>query len=317
MISVEDENMYPGRVDKTGLIADDDDSAFNPNTFMHFKLTPQGSSVTQADEDEIRLSDFLVEDVPLLISDNESDDEKRKIKEEDQLFQPSKAAEEVKRSMRPQQLITPQPTVILPDTTTRAPTAVATRAPPCSVVAPKSTPKQVQPPVDYDFSFERKQLMTIVVKYISTKITNSFPPDTPHKIKPNELPLDKFLLILVSRLQLNLPDFMRGVIYLFRYMDIIYLLRYLNQSNNFANYNEMEFGLKKLIVGCFKLVLIKKRKSKDIDWFASTQLPNGEVNKVVKTIVKRLNGKIQIKDIELVKLKSEIFRFVKMVTKRI
>lgn len=98
-------------------------------------------------------------------------------------------------------------------------------------------------------------------------------------------------------------------------MDIIYLLRYLNQSNNFANYNEMDFELKKLIVGCFKLTLIRERVSKN--WNQVTGLSNNEINRVVKTIVGRLNGKLLIKDIELVKLKLEIFRFVKMVTNRI
>ncbi|ODV65521.1 hypothetical protein HYPBUDRAFT_112961 [Hyphopichia burtonii NRRL Y-1933] len=177
------------------------------------------------------------------------------------------------------------------------------------------TSKKIESLTKAQFQFEKKQLMTIVVKYISTKIVNSFPPENPRNIKSDELPLDKFLLILVSRLQLSISNFMKGVIYLFRYMDIIYLLRYLNQSNNFANYNEMDFELKKLIVGCFKLTLIRERVSKN--WNQVTGLSNNEINRVVKTIVGRLNGKLLIKDIELVKLKLEIFRFVKMVTNRI
>ena len=43
-------------------------------------------------------------------------------------------------------------------------------------------------------------------------------------------------------------------------MDIIYLLRYLNQTNNFVNYNDMGFELKKLIVGCLKLAIIKENR---------------------------------------------------------
>lgn len=45
------------------------------------------------------------------------------------------------------------------------------------------------------FKNERIQLMTIIVKYIATKIHNSFPPESPRQMKPNELPLDKFLLL--------------------------------------------------------------------------------------------------------------------------
>lgn len=286
-----------------------DRSAFNPNTFMHFKTSfdsqtsLESSTVNkpEAEEDEIKLSDFIIEDVPLLVSDDEemSEDETTTSKS----INKDKLINEIKSQKPNDEKINESSNVNEP-------------ARPCAAPATVKEPTAVKT-YDYDFQFERKQLMTIVVKYISTKITNSFPPDTPHKIKPNELPLDKFLLILVSRLQLSLPDFMKGVIYLFRYMDIIYLLRYLNQSNNYANYNEMDFGLKKLIIGCFKLVLVRERKSKDINWFQITQLPNNDINRVVKTIINRLNNKISIKEIELVKLKLEIFRFVKMVTKRV
>ncbi|KAG7660562.1 uncharacterized protein J8A68_005981 [[Candida] subhashii] len=168
------------------------------------------------------------------------------------------------------------------------------------------------------FKNERIQLMTIIVKYIATKIHNSFPPESPRQMKPNELPLDKFLLLLTCRLQLTLPLFMKGIIYLFRYMDIIYLLRYLNQSNNFINYKDMGFELKKLIVGCFKLTILKERRiHKDrfnYNWHQITGLTNQETNSIVKKIVSRMNGKLNIKDVELVRMKSELFRFVKMVS---
>ncbi|EGW33152.1 uncharacterized protein SPAPADRAFT_60455 [Spathaspora passalidarum NRRL Y-27907] len=173
------------------------------------------------------------------------------------------------------------------------------------------------------FKYEQTQLMTIIVKYIATKIYNSFPPESPRSIKPNEMPLDKFLLLLTSRLQLTLPLFIKGIIYLFRYMDIIYLLRYLNQSNNFINYKDMGFELKKLIVGCFKLTIIKERripKNKNkynYNWQHITGLSNQEINNIVKQIVGRMNGKLRIKDVELLRMKSEIFRFVKMVTKEV
>lgn len=302
-----------------------DRSAFNPNTFMHFRTSfssqssLESSSVNNAPvegEDEIKLSDYIIEDVPLLVSDDEEmseDEESRTSKSinKDKLINEIKSQNNTTDDKKIN-----EPTNVNPTPTPTTSTVVSATT---TIVAANNEVKKVETTktYDYDFQFERKQLMTIVVKYISTKITNSFPPDTPHKIKPNELPLDKFLLILVSRLQLSLPDFMKGVIYLFRYMDIIYLLRYLNQSNNFANYNEMDFGLKKLIIGCFKLVLIRERKSKDVNWFQTTQLPNNDINKVVKTIIGRLNNKISIKEIELVKLKLEIFRFVKMVTKRV
>lgn len=163
------------------------------------------------------------------------------------------------------------------------------------------------------FKNERSTLMKIVVKYVAMKITNLFPPESPRTMDPNEMPLDKFLLILTSRLQLTLPTFMKGIIYLFRYMDIVYLLRYLNQSNNFINYNEMGYNIKKLIVGCFRVTLARDRAARD--WSAITGLSNGEVNKIAKTMIQRLNGKLVIKNVELLRFKMEIFRFVKMVTK--
>ncbi|KAG2733297.1 hypothetical protein G9P44_004287 [Scheffersomyces stipitis] len=183
------------------------------------------------------------------------------------------------------------------------------------------------------FHYERNQLMTITVKYVATKIHNSFPPESPRLIKPNELPLDKFLLLLTSRLRLTLTMFMKGIIYLFRYMDIIYLLRYLNQSNNFLNYNDMGFELKKLIVGCFKLALVREKKMINLhnsvnnkpqqndlyeyNWAAITGLPNHDINNIVKRIVSRMNGKLNIKTAELIRMKSEIYRFVRMVANEV
>lgn len=164
------------------------------------------------------------------------------------------------------------------------------------------------------FNKERRQVMTIIVKYISAKILNSFPPEQPVSAG-GELPLDVFLQDLTARLQLSLPMFMKGVIYLFRYMDIIYLLRYLNQSNNYGIYNDMGFSLRKLIVGCFKLALSGRRETRD--WAALTGVPTNEIHQVVKTIVMRMNGRLTIKSIELVKLRLEIFRYVKMVTKTV
>lgn len=182
------------------------------------------------------------------------------------------------------------------------------------------------------FKSERNQLMTIIVKYVATKIQNSFPPDFAEASKqfPKELPLDRFLLLITSRLHLNLPLFMKGIIYLFRYMDIIYLLRYLNQSNNTANTMDMGYELKKLIIGCFKLSILREQKlvqlkvSKDYavvrhnyNWSAITGLPGSEINAIVKNIMGRMNGKLNIKNSELIKLKQEIFRFVKMVAQEV
>jgi hypothetical protein len=186
----------------------------------------------------------------------------------------------------------------------------------------KSNPKLTS----QEFKHHRQQLMIILVKYIATKIQNSFPPDEVSNKK--ELPLEKFLLILTSRLRLSLPMFMKGIIYLFRYMDIIYLLRYLNQSNNFANYNSMDFELKKLIIGCFKLAICREKKLISLknssgkvklhdpynyDWNKITGLSTQEMNMIVKRIISRMNGKLMIKNIELIKMKSEMYRFVKMI----
>lgn len=335
-----DEYFYGASEGSTHGLAPSSDSsrsAFNPNTFMHFNLKPAMVN-TQSTEEEIKLSDYIIEDVPLLMSDDDdlSEDEGKlkaktdPAKDKSVSVKPSDTAEEVKRSMKYE--VEAQANVNEEESAVGSPmmnnecspvlTAATTPANSFSepISKPKmkklvKTSKKIESLTKAQFQFEKKQLMTIVVKYISTKIVNSFPPENPRNIKSDELPLDKFLLILVSRLQLSISNFMKGVIYLFRYMDIIYLLRYLNQSNNFANYNEMDFELKKLIVGCFKLTLIRERVSKN--WNQVTGLSNNEINRVVKTIVGRLNGKLLIKDIELVKLKLEIFRFVKMVTNRI
>ena len=97
-------------------------------------------------------------------------------------------------------------------------------------------------------------------------------------------------------------------------MDIIYLLRYLNQTNNFVNYNDMGFELKKLIVGCLKLAIIKRiglTNKYVLNWEQITGLKNQEINSIVKTLVGRMNGKLNIKDVEVANMKNEMFRFVK------
>ncbi|CAD1809169.1 hypothetical protein FOB58_000144 [Candida parapsilosis] len=183
------------------------------------------------------------------------------------------------------------------------------------------------------FKHQRTQLMTIIVKYVATKIYNTFPPEAPKrrgssspaspttttsKAPPtrNELPLDKFLLLLTSRLRVSLTTFLKAIIYLFRYMDIIYLLRYLNQTNNFVNYNDMGFELKKLIVGCFKLTIIKENRVSSrklqVDWQHVTGLTNQEINSIVKQLVNRMNGKLNIKDVEVVRMKNEMYRFINL-----
>ncbi|CAI5757359.1 unnamed protein product [Candida verbasci] len=171
-----------------------------------------------------------------------------------------------------------------------------------------------------EFKLQRTQLMTIIVKYVATKIMNSFPPDEKRGSNSNELPLDKFLLLITSRLKLTLTLFIKGIIYLFRYMDIIYLLRYLNQTNNFVQYNDMGFELKKLLVGCFKITIIKenrilpKHKRINLNWELITGLSNNEIIAIVKKIVSRMNGKLNIKPVEVMRMKNEMLRFVKMVT---
>ncbi|KAJ9095900.1 hypothetical protein QFC19_007389 [Naganishia cerealis] len=158
---------------------------------------------------------------------------------------------------------------------------------------------------------ERDQVMTVIVKYIVAKIKNSFPPEQASRID-GSLPLDKFLLILTSRLQVSLVEFMKSIIYLFRYMDIVYLLRYLNQCNNMANYNGMDFTLRKLIVGCFKLALTRDRIVRDFPQI--TGLSNQEISAVTRKIISRMNGKVSIKDTEVLRMKLELYRFVRMVS---
>ena len=104
-------------------------------------------------------------------------------------------------------------------------------------------------------------------------------------------------------------------------MDIIYLLRYLNQTNNFVNYNDMGFELKKLIVGCLKLAIIKENRINKnkyvLNWEQITGLKNQEINSIVKTLVGRMNGKLNIKDVEIANMKNEMFRFVKMISTQV
>jgi hypothetical protein len=107
-------------------------------------------------------------------------------------------------------------------------------------------------------------------------------------------------------------EFMKSIIYLFRYMDIVYLLRYLNQCNNMANYNGMDFTLRKLIVGCFKLALTRDRIVRDFPRI--TGLSNQEISAVTRKIISRMNGKVSIKDTEVLRMKLELYRFVRMVT---
>ncbi|EER34732.1 conserved hypothetical protein [Candida tropicalis MYA-3404] len=201
-----------------------------------------------------------------------------------------------------------QPTLTIEDVTKSVKQSSTT-------LATASSSKELSPA---ERKLEQTQIMTIIVKYVTAKIQNSFPPESPRNQKPNELPLDKFLLLLTSRLRLTLPVFLKAVIYLFRYMDIIYLLRYLNQTNNFVNYNDMGFELKKLIIGCFKLAIIKENrvlKNKYVlNWESITGMKNQEINTIVKSIVDRMNGKLNIKNIEVIRMKEEMYRFVKMVS---
>ncbi|KAL6017102.1 hypothetical protein ACI3LY_003025 [Candidozyma auris] len=301
---------------------------------FHHLPTPAPSATTsvveqkhdesnEKQEQEIRLMDFI--DVPSLVSDNEEEESdaesSHSSKGASSVFSrpavksppASAAAEQVKRSLKEEN----QSMESIEKSRDEPLRSVETELAPQAEELPSATEatQATSTISDAQFKLERSQLMKIAVKYVAMKIHNSFPPESARTIDPEEMPLDQFLLILTSRLQLTLPLFMKGIIYLFRYMDIIYLLRYLNQSNNFLNYTEMGFNLKKLIVGCFKLTLARERISKD--WSGVTGLANAEINTIVKTVVKRLNGKLAIKNIELLRLKSEIYRFVKMVVKEV
>lgn len=302
MVSISD-NMYPkptsGHPKLTrGGGGKRFDSAFSSPAQLP---TPVGSVtscvVDEGEEDELRLSDYI--DIPLLVSDNEEEDSDGENSHTSKpagftrainAQPPTVTVEEVKRSIKEET----QDEVVEETSLAAVQKEILSSA---------------------QFNTERMKLMKIVVKYVAMKITNSFPPASPRTVDPNEMPLDTFLMILTSRLQLSMSVFMKGIIYLFRYMDIIYLLRYLNQSNNFANYTDMGFGLRRLIIGCFKLTLARDRQTKD--WSGITGLSTSEINTIVKTVVTRLNGKLMIKNIELVRLKLEIFRFVKMVTKTV
>lgn len=323
-----------GRPDDVAPMKPSFTDAFLTASVMHHLPTPQlsvaSSSVIQTSQkiperetSDVKLSSFV--DIPLLVSDHEEEESDAETyndsKNNNSKFQAVvaseySAAEEVKRSIKEER---GDRTQSLDNANEQV--SISTDASLSQTTAPQNLagtntgsnrlPESPQP-IREDFHSERAKVMKIIVKYVAMKIKNSFPPESARTHDPNEMPLDVFLMILVSRLQLSLTSFMKGIIYLFRYMDIIYLLRYLNQSNNFANYNEMGYGPKQLIIGCYRLVLAREKVQKD--WSAITGLSNARINAVVKTLVGRLNGKLIIKNIELIRLRSEIYRFVNMVT---
>lgn len=272
--------------------------SFENSDFSLGNTTP---SVAEEGNSQLQLSDLL--DMPQLVSDNEDDSDGETTC--DKHGKVSAAAEEVKKSMKAE-----LPQYSASECPLKDPGSVKQ-----SMEATTSKQAELQLLSSKEFAEERTKIMVIAVKYIAMKITNSFPPALPYLVDPNELPLDKFLMILVSRLQLSLNLFMKGVVYLFRYMDVVYLLRYLNQLNNFANYTNMGHDLRKLIVACFRIATAKEKLTKD--WVGTTGLSNAEINKVLKSVVNRLNKRLLIRDVELVRLKLEIFRFVKMTTKAI
>lgn len=277
------------------------------------------------DDGSLQISDFF--DIPLLISDNGEEDSESESLAVSKLVnsRPSAmndestevAAQVIKRYLREEFKEVPDPNSVANQQVT-VPVPPVEKEPSASVNPEAAPSTQTQAKIILGpeaFKNEHEKVMKIIVKYVAMKITNSFPPQAPKKASNKELELDEFLMVLVSRLQLSMVNFMKGIIYLFRYMDIIYLLRYLNQSNNFANYTDMGFGLRKLIVGCFRLVLARERIVKD--WKQITGLTNVQINAIVKTVIGRLNGKLNIKNTEVLRLKNEIFRFIQMVTKSV
>ena len=74
-------------------------------------------------------------------------------------------------------------------------------------------------------------------------------------------------------------------------------------------------------MGCFKLAIIKENRINKnkyvLNWEQITGLKNQEINSIVKTLVGRMNGKLNIKDIEVANMKNEMFRFVKMISTQV
>lgn len=54
-----------------------------------------------------------------------------------------------------------------------------------------------------------------------------------------------------------------------------------------------------------------------MNWEQITGLKNQEINSIVKTLVGRMNGKLNIKDVEVANMKNEMFRFVKMISTQV
>ncbi|CAK9440274.1 uncharacterized protein LODBEIA_P43740 [Lodderomyces beijingensis] len=346
--------IYLGAAEEAGRQEDHEDQVAQALKMKAGRQHSEGSSTSSLDimsvQDNENLKDDFSEfiDIPHLVSDNESDEittqstssftqeywhQKRATQEtpasvasttQESIFSPAPAPA---AALAPEPIVTRIATAVAPSPSSPPPAATNTtaqqqirnlRKSQHHNKATKSPSSNISPQL---FKHQRTQLMNIIVKYVATKIYNAFPPDSSRKVevKP-ELAIDKFLLILISRSQVSLSTFLKSIIYLFRYMDIIYLLRYLNQTNNFVQYNDMGFELKKLIVGCFKLTVLKENKGKkaedksSINWEAITGLKNSEINAIVKQLINRMNGKLNIKDIELVRIKNEMFRFVKMIS---
>ena len=73
-------------------------------------------------------------------------------------------------------------------------------------------------------------------------------------------------------------------------------------------------------MGCLKLAIIKENrinKKYVLNWEQITGLKNQEINSIVKTLVGRMNGKLNIKDVEVANMKNEMFRFVKMISTQV
>lgn len=74
-------------------------------------------------------------------------------------------------------------------------------------------------------------------------------------------------------------------------------------------------------MGCLKLAIIKEnrinKKKYVLNWEQITGLKNQEINSIVKTLVGRMNGKLNIKDVEVANMKNEMFRFVKMISTQV
>lgn len=181
----------------------------------------------------------------------------------------------------------------------------------------------------YRFYLERNDAMGLIVQYITRQIYAKFPIDMleqDQEMYPLR-PLPQFLVLMLTQMQVTFPVFKIMVLLLFRYINLIYLLRYVNQSNNLMARPDGPMGLqdllRHLLSGALRLATYYHnrfyRPSRPVPvidsarWESETGIGSRDVDAVALRMLKTMNGKLHVKEAEMTKLSMELFKFVNAV----